>query len=349
MKTGNIVKKGLRVIALLLVLIVIGITLFLYQTLPQRDGELNIPGLKEKVEVIYDAWGVPHIYASNEEDAYRALGYVHAQDRLFQMEMTRRLAKGELAEVLGKKLLKTDKFFRTLWIKGFAKEYVKTIPGDNKALVLSKIYLEGVNHFLETGPTPIEFHLIGIPKKPFTLEDSFAIGGYISYSFASAFKTDPLLSYIKETYGAAYLKDLGYYSAKETIPGAGMHAGNYETLADLGLLAVEIEETTSPIGMFEGSNAWVISGSKTKSGKPILASDPHVKFSIPSVWYEAHVWAPGFELYGHYLAGVPMAMLGHNRHMGWGITMFKNDDINFFTEKVNPENPGEVWQNGKWE
>ena len=342
-------KKKYLFSAILIILVVTSaaVLIFLNTMLPQRSGEINIPGLNDKVNVIFDEWGVPHIYASNEEDAYRALGYLHAQDRLFQMEITRRLAKGELAEILGSSLLDTDRFFRTLRIKGFSKEYAEIQDKKRPAVKLGEAYIKGINHFIETGPAPVEFRILGIPKRPFTLEDSVAIGGYISYSFATAFKTDPLLTYIRDTLGTDYLKDMAYERE-----GKNQFAANNRTIdsmAALALLVIDIEKKFAPAGLFEGSNAWVVSGSRTESGKPILASDPHIAFSVPAVWYEAHIITPGFEFYGHYLAGVPIAMMGHNSRIGWGITMFKNDDVDFFIEKSNPDNRDQVWNRGRWE
>lgn len=334
-------------IAVILIILSAAIIVFLNSMLPQRSGEINIPGLKDKVNVIFDEWGVPHIYASNEEDAYRSLGYLHAQDRLFQMEITRRLARGELAEILGPSLLETDIFFRTLRIKGFSKEYAEIQDKSRPAVKFGEAYIAGINNFIETGPAPVEFRILGIPKRPFTLEDSVSIGGYISYSFATAFKEDPLLTYIRDNLGAAYLKDLAYEREDKNLSAA--YNKSTESMADLALLVMDIEKKFAPVGLFEGSNAWVVSGSRTKSGKPLLASDPHIAFSAPAVWYEAHIVTPEFEFYGNYLAGVPIAMMGHNSRIGWGITMFKNDDVDFFIEKAHPENRDKVWNNGRWE
>ncbi|MGK0289908.1 MAG: penicillin amidase, partial [bacterium] len=207
MKKVKILFLGIIV---LLSISAIGGYFFLNSKLAQRSGSLKIANLKKPVNVTFDKWGIPHIYAKNELDAYRALGYLHAQDRLFQMELIRRLAKGELSEILGDKLLPIDKLFRTLRIRRYAKEYEKNTPKNTKVYRSAQAYLDGVNQFIKKGKTPIEFTMLGIPKTPFTFADSISIGGYMAYSFAAAFRTDPLLSHIKQKLGNQYLKDLAF-------------------------------------------------------------------------------------------------------------------------------------------
>ncbi|HLO93034.1 MAG TPA: penicillin acylase family protein, partial [Burkholderiaceae bacterium] len=151
--------------------------------LPKRDGELQLRGLSQAVSVRFDAWGVPHVEAQNEADLYRALGYLHAQDRLFQMEIARRLARGELAEVLGEKLLPSDKLFRSLRLLDFAEARVKAESarpaGPAQTALLA--YLDGVNQYQTTRPAPLEFELLGIPKREFTPVDTYAVAGYLAY------------------------------------------------------------------------------------------------------------------------------------------------------------------------
>jgi len=139
---------------------------------------------------------------------------------------------------------------------------------------------------------------------------------------------------------------MGYQLAGR--PPLKLLAGTRQSLREIAGLVADIEAKYSPVGFFEGSNAWVVSGSKTKSGRPVFAGDPHIAFSCPSVWYEAHIVTPGFELYGHYLSGHPLALMGLNRKIAWTLTMFQNDDVDMFREKANPENPDQVWSDGKW-
>ena len=327
--------------------------------LPVRQGTVALKQLQAPVTVAYDERGVPHIHAANEADMYRALGYVHAQDRLFQMEMVRRLARGELAEVLGPKLLDTDKLFRTLGIRARADEMASKMDPktpSNQALLL---YLDGINQFQSSHPAPLEFDVLKIPKRPFTPQDSFAVSGYLAYSFAQAFRVEPALTHIRESLGPDYLRifDLEWHAegvtnpiAKHTSPAHPALALDRKDWAGLGQLAQLSQNAMEAAGVpvFEGSNAWAISGKRTVSGKPLLAGDPHIAYSAPAVWYEAHLSAPGFDLYGHYQALNPVALLGHNNQFGWSLTMFENDDVDLIAEKINPANPNQVSVHGQW-
>ncbi len=339
-------KISLASLIVVILIIAAVAAFYLNSRQPQRSGELKLPGLKHAVEVQFDKWAIPHIYAQAEKDAYHTLGYLHAQERLFHMEILRRLAKGQLSEVLGPKLVSTDKLFRTLRLKQFGQEYMQHQDPQSPPWVVAKAYIDGINYFMETGPTPIEFAILGIPKTPYTLADIVSLAGYMSYSFAAGFKTDPVLTFVRDKLGDNYLRDMGYRLAEQ--PPLKLLSGTQQSLQEIAGLLADIEVKYSPVGFFEGSNAWVVSGRKTKSGKPVLAGDPHIAFSCPSVWYEAHMVTPGFELYGHYLSGNPFALLGMNHKIAWTLTMFQNDDVDMFREKANPENPDQVWSDGKW-
>jgi len=318
---------------------------------PQRSGTLELSGLQAPVQVRWDEVGVPHISAANEPDLYRSLGYLHAQDRLFQMEMVRRLARGELAEILGPKLVETDRLFRTLGIRAHADAYAARVQAapPTPAMRALQAYLEGVNQYQATRPAPLEFEILGIPKRPFTMADTVSVAGYLAYSFAAAFRTEPALTYVRDQLGPDYLKvfELDWRPEGAVRTALGLKAGDWQ---DLTRLARSSEQALALAGVpqFEGSNAWALSGSRTRSGKPLLAGDPHIAFSVPAVWWEAHLQAPGFELYGHHQALNPMALLGHNRQFGWSLTMFQNDDLDLIVEKPNPDNPREVWFQGRW-
>ncbi len=312
-----------------------------------RSGDIKLPGLSGQVDVRFDTYAVPHIYAQNEIDAYYALGYVHAQDRLFHMELLRRLAKGELSEILGPKLKSTDSLFRTLRLKQFGKEYLAHADKTTPAYKISQAYLDGINHYMKTRPAPIEFDILKIPKKEYTLSDIVSVAGYMAYSFAAGFKSDPVLTFVRDELGRAYLEDMDYLPA--AVPPLKLLADTHTSLAQMAGLVADIETVYSPVGFFEGSNAWAVHGNKTASGKPILAGDPHIAHSCPSVWYEAHIVTKELNFYGHFLSGNPMALLGSNQKVAWTLTMFQNDDLDMFVEKQNPNNPDQVWSDGRWE
>ena len=329
-------------------LLAIAIAIFAYTLRPDYDGEKQLANLAEEVTVYYDTYGIPHIYGASENDVFRALGYVHAQDRLWQMELLRRIGSGGLSEVFGKDMLKTDKFFLSLGIDENSEKTVARLDLSSKEIQLSQAYLDGINQFIADGPKPVEFYLTGIERKPFVLKDIYNTMGYMAFSFAMAHKTDPLLTNIKDKLGAAYLEDLEIDVDPNTT-----WIKNYKRQAKDSIQNTITAMLTDALGeisipLFEGSNSWVIAPEKTKNGKVILANDPHIGFSQPSVWYEAHVNAPDYERYGYHIAGIPFPMLAHNRVNGYGITMFENDDVDFYYEEENPSNNNQYKTNTGW-
>lgn len=347
----KILKRILIGLVALFFLLLAGGYAYLKSTGPEYSGELKLKGLKAEVEVLYDDYGVPHIYALNAEDAYFALGYVHAQDRLFQMEMLRRAAGGRLSEILGKDLLPVDKLFRTLSLNVFAKEHARKFLGsdssDFQKAALS--YQKGINQFIKTGKTPVEFTIVGIPKTEFTPEDIYLAVGFMSFGFAEGIKADPVLEKIKSELGEAYLADLAVQTPKTAVRIKNFQGPVKGLSADPLITGLNEAINKIPVPLWPGSNGWVIDGSRTVSGFPILANDTHIGFAQPAVWYEAHIEYPGFKFYGHHLAGVPFALLGNNNFCGWGLTMFENDDTDFFRETPNPDNAGQVKFSDQWE
>jgi penicillin amidase len=340
----------------LIFLILAGLSLYgyLWSLAPKYAGELKIKGLQQDVEVFFDEYGIPHIYAQSEEDAYFALGYVHAQERLFQMEMIRRVGEGRLAEILGENFVENDKFMRTIGIQAHAKVSAqkfmnaRTEPYQKAAWA----YIDGINQFIETGATPIEFTLMGIPKQKFSPENLYAITGFMAFGFADAFRTDPLMSKIQRKFGNTYLQDLALVTPSNTekIPVFSAKPDTNKISETEEKIAATVQKIMDnlPVPAWIGSNSWVIAPTKTESGKVIFTNDAHIGYAQPSVWYEAHLEAPGFSFYGNHLAGIPFGTIGHTRTHAWGMTMFENDDLDFFREKTNPQNPNQVWYKGQW-
>ncbi|HQX04828.1 MAG TPA: penicillin acylase family protein, partial [Flavobacterium sp.] len=332
-------KKIVVVIFILFVILAIGVVSYGYFLTPKYDGELALNSIQKETTVYFDEYGIPHIYAASQKDAMTTLGYVHAQDRLWQMELMRRIAPGRLSELFGSVMLKNDKFFTGLGIDEDTEKAIAQLDKKSESYQLTLAYLDGVNQFLEEGPTPIEFQLVGVTKEKFTIKDVYNIFGYMSFSFAMAQKTDPLLTDIRDEFGMDYLKDFG-------IDGSLAHTqlksfkGKSEAYVEISKSVTSLLEN-SPIPSFIGSNSWVVGPQKTKSGKVLFANDPHIGFSQPATWYEAHIVTPGYEMYGYYLAGTPFPLLGHNRQYAYGLTMFENDDMDLFLETNNPENENE--------
>ena len=330
--------KIIKIVFLVCVLVFVSAWLYSRTLYPTYEGELSLENLSENVTVHFDENGVPHINAETQKDAYTALGYVHAQDRLWQMELIRRIAPGRLSEIFGDKLVETDVFFAGLGLVEDANKSIAKIDINSEAYKLTMAYLDGVNQFVEEGATPIEYNLIGLEKTKFTVNDVYNVFGYMSFSFAIAQKTDPLLQEIKEKLGDNYLAELEIPVYSNT---ALLKSEKNPIVKASFAKAMTAMYEQLPISPFIGSNSWVIAADKTKNGKVIFANDPHIGFSQPSVWYQSHIKTPDYEMYGYSLALTPFPLLGHNRDYAYGLTMFENDDVDFYIEKNNPENLNE--------
>ena len=329
-------RRFLIVIVSLIVILLLALMFYYFYSKPTYEGNLKLKNIQKETTVYFDDFGVPHIYANSQKDAMIALGYVHTQDRLWQMELLRRIAPGRLSEMFGSKLLKTDRFFAGLGIDENSEKAIANLDKNSEAYQLALAYIDGINQYLEEGKTPIEFHLLGLKKDKFTLKDVYNIFGYMSFSFAMAQKTDPLLTEIRDKLGSEYLKDFGLDGSLGTTQIKNFD-GKAIDYAEISKSVASLLDS-SPVPAFIGSNSWVIAPQKTKNGKVIFANDPHIAFSQPCTWYEAHIVVPDFEIYGYYLAGTPFPLLAHNRDYAFGLTMFENDDLDMFQEEDNPNN-----------
>jgi penicillin G amidase len=339
-------KKALLIVLTLLVVLGIGVFAYTQYLKPKYNGEIGLKNINKTTTVYFDDFGVPHIYAETQNDAMVALGYVHAQDRLWQMELMRRIAPGRLSEIFGSKALKNDMLFAGIGIDENSEKAIAQLDKNSQTYKLATAYLDGVNQYIENGKTPLEFQLIGIKKEKYTLKDIYNIFGFMSFSFAMAQKTDPLLTDIRDKFGMDYLKDFGldgslfktqlknYKGTRGKAEQSGAKSNDYSEISKVVASLLD----NSPIPAFIGSNSWVIGAQKTKNGKVIFANDPHIGFSQPCTWYEAHIVTPDYEMYGYYLAGTPFPLLGHNRQYAYGLTMFENDDLDLFQEEENPQN-----------
>jgi penicillin amidase len=338
------VKWILGVLISIVVVFFIVVYGYFKSTLPDYDGELIVPGITGPVEIIRDSFGMPHIYAENDEDAAFAMGYVMAQDRLFQMDLVRRAVRGELAEILGEGAVGVDKFFRTIT----AVRSVDDIAGDYPPEVIASMeaYAAGINYYLEnhTGPLPLEFTLLGYEPEPWQATDGIAVYYYMAWDLNSSFSTEMLFASIREAVGEELADDLfpSYADGYPTIVPGGI--SSIDTLKTM-LLAREITQT-------EGggvSNNWVISGDKSETGMPILANDMHLGHGSPGIWYEAHINTPEMNVSGVVLPGMPFVVVGATDHTAWGFTNTMVDDSDYYIEKLNPENPEQYEFRGRWE
>ncbi|MBY6185201.1 penicillin acylase family protein [Marinobacter hydrocarbonoclasticus] len=292
---------------------------------PQYDGTNVLPGLEHTTSVRFDDYGVPVIKAQSDEDALRALGWMHAQERLFQMDVLRRVGKGELAALLGEPAIKTDELFRTLGTREWSK--VQASQMETSEPELSRwvdAYHQGVNQAIKALPTPLEYRLIGAAPEPFSRVDVFATLSYMAHSFTSAFKQDPLLTALMAELDPIYHHALvsGWPDHYAAAPSKAQFTAWQKHTDQLDQLL--------PLGTLQGSNGWVLSPERSVSGAPLFANDPHISFSTPQVWYEAQLHTPERALYGFYLPGLPIPLLGRTPERAWGLTMLLNDDADLF-------------------
>ena len=304
--------------------------LYLRQSLPQTTGETRVAGLAGPVEVMRDRYGIPHIFAGSNEDASFALGYVHAQDRLWQMEMSRRIAAGRVSEIVGPGGLETDRFLRTLGVRRAAEANLRTLDAETRKLL--EAYAAGVNAFLASGPVlPVEFWLTGARPEPWTPLDSMAWGKMMAWDLGGNWRSELLRMRLAKTLPLARIHEFLPPYPGEQAP----------VIADLKELYGTMERDAIRLAQFApdndgvGSNNWVVSGERSTSGKPLLANDPHLGLTAPPVWYFAHLNAPGINVIGATLPGVPGVILGRNERIAWGMTNTGPDVQDLYIEKLD--------------
>lgn len=320
---------------------------FVKGSLAPMDGELRLKNLSSTVTVTRDKYGIPHISAKTTNDAYRALGFVMASERLFQMEMQRRVANGELSELFGPKMLDTDKLFRTLGLRhSMAQMIDKKIQNktlDTKMWGELEAFYDGVNQYQFTQKLPIEFSLLGIKPRVFSALDGYAFIGLMSFSFGVATSGEPLMTKLQARIGAELTDELRNELAPVDVN--KVKKNNESAIKNKRVVEGESRYPVSKIlanleqgfTLFEGSNGWIVSGKRSASGFPILANDPHISYSHPGVWFEAHIKAGDYETYGHFLSVLPFPVLSHNLERAWGLTMSLVDDMDLYREKLNPK------------
>ncbi len=359
-------------LVLLLVAALAGSYVYARRSLPQVGGELQLTGLTAPVTVYRDEWGVPHIEAQSAHDLYMAQGYVTAQDRLWQMDLSRRAASGRLAEIFGEAAVETDKYFRTLMLRRAAEWSLEAYSPETVAIL--EAYAAGVNAYIKQavreGRLPVEFTILGYEPDPWTPVDTLAIGKYMAYDLSNSFPKeiyryqlrqkvgDELALELFPVYpvdGITIMKYRGAFATPQHETAAANRermlaelppAGNPIDVSDLWAAAVLPDE-------FVGSNNWVVSGALTKSGKPLLANDPHLGVGIPSIWYQTHLVLSGdgeqMNVIGVTFPGSPGIVIGHNERIAWGVTNTGPDVQDLYIEKRNPDNPYQFEYRGEWE
>ncbi len=356
-------KKYILIFGVPLLVVFLIVFIVLWRTIsspwPQTRGELALPGLQDQVEVLRDDRGIPHIYASNPHDLFMAQGFVHAQDRFWQMEFWRRIGAGRLSELFGESQLDTDRFLRTLGIVPAAEETWKALDPETRAALTA--YADGVNAYIEQNKDdlPLEFKVlkltgVAIEPEPWTPINTLTWVTLMSFDLGGNYKSELRRAQLMAIYGETWMRelmDLPYAESRPTIVPEGiawekLSAG--ETLAHLpdGRL----------LGWEEGvgSNNWVVAGSRTETGLPLLANDPHLSMQMPSIWYENGLHCEPFgpdcpyDVVGFSFASAPGVIIGHNQRIAWGVTNVGPDVQDLYIERINPDNPNQYEVNGQW-
>jgi penicillin amidase len=347
--------------------------LFFGRPLPKVKGSLHLAGLEKRVEVLRDEWGVPHIYAGSAHDLFLAQGYVHAQDRLWQMELQRRAGSGRLSEVLGEVTLEVDRFFRTVGLNRAAEAEFETIDAETRGVL--EAYAAGVNAYLTSYAhrRPVEFKLLRFDPEPWQPVDSLYWAKVMAWNLGCNWDSELIRARLAARLGADLAADLEPLFPADNpamVHGRGLAAGaapppngwRSDALRDAlrmveGLfqprsmdpsLAAPLPGPLQTGARGGGSNQWVVAGSRSDSGKPLLANDTHMQLQIPAIWYEVHLDGGDYHVTGVSLPGLPGVVVGHNERCAWGMTTAWQDAQDLYVERLNPANPHQYEFQGTW-
>jgi penicillin amidase len=347
-------KKIIIGIAVTLPVIVLAVVLFLRYELtksfPQTTGVVSVEGLSSPVQIYRDRLGVPHVFAQDDEDLMFGVGYVHAQDRLWQMELSRRAGEGRLSEAFGARTLDFDRMFRTIGFQRLAQRLEKSLHPESHRLLVA--YARGVNSFISNhkGKLPVEFDILGITPEPWTVEDCLIIVRLMAWELNMSWWIDLTLGDLANKLGDEKAKEIfPTYPENGPIILPAPPGKKYPFAStDLRRIDLAYREFLGIEGTGIGSNSWTIDGTKSITGKPLLANDPHLTLTAPSRWYEIHVSGAGFDVAGVSIPGVPGIVIGRNKHIAWGLTNGMIDDADFYIEKMDSLHPNQYFFNGDW-
>lgn len=309
------------------------------------EGSIETPGLTAEVEIITDRWGVPHIYAGSREDAYFTQGYLHASERLFQVDVTRRLAQGRLAEILGEFVLPLDQYFRTLGLGRMAKSWAGSVDDDSRRIAVP--YFEGFKAGAAAFPAPVEYQILGL--EPDVAQDfdeaisnAYSIALLLAFTLSANRDLELLRLWLARALGPNIARRLSPFVGEvpvSSLPASETFKGLIRSLTDAAREAGRVPGV--------GSNNWVVSGDRTTTGKPLLANDPHLKIQMPSIWMEMHVACPDLEVAGVSLPGAAGILIGHNRRIAWGFTNTGSDVEDVYLERLSDDGKSYEFK-GEW-
>jgi len=352
MKTLRIILYSLAVIVVIAIVAgFIFISGIKRGALPKYSGELSLKGLSGEVKVYRDERGMPHIYAADEHDLYYAVGYVMAQERLWQMDLIRRATTGRLSEIFGEDFLKADMYLRSLDMTNKSKMVLK--DSDPVILDAMKAYCDGVNNYIDLAgkKLPPEFRILGYKPDPWKLEDLANIIGYMGWDLAKWNLDADIENYqLVEKFGLEKANELipDWKAVSSFVfPGFGLDDATLKNVTNMLKSLDKVE--AAGITAFSGSNNWAVAGRKTWTGKPVLSNDMHLALASPGIWIQMHQVIPGkLNVTGVVVPGEPFVVCGHNERVAWGMTNLMVDDIDLYLEKINPADSNQYYFNGAW-
>ncbi|MEE8479435.1 MAG: penicillin acylase family protein, partial [Candidatus Neomarinimicrobiota bacterium] len=340
---------------LVIILVLFVIILFLVRGIatkgiPDYNAKIHLKNLKEDVTVYRDEFAVPHIFAKNDEDLYRATGYCMAQDRLWQFDLIRRASTGELSEIFGRDMINADQMLRMLRIPEKSRSILKN--ADENLLGILNAFCDGVNQYIDTHQRnlPPEFSILGYKPDKWLPEHSINLIGYMAWDLTMPWHIETVFQRIREKVGddkfAKLVPDL---DLQKTVIYTEIGENESVIGTDSPYLAASTKLKDLGLEIFNGSNNWAVSGAKSISGKPLFSNDMHLGLSAPGIWYTMHQVVEGkFNVTGVAVPGQPLVVAGHNEYIAWGMTNVMVDDMDFYYERINPDNPDEYWFNGQW-
>ncbi|MEJ2723093.1 MAG: penicillin acylase family protein [Deltaproteobacteria bacterium] len=341
----KVLKWAASIFLSLVIMVCVAGYVWVKSTVPDYSGEITAP-VRAPVKIVRDAYGVPYVLAESEEDGFVGVGLAMAQDRMFQMELIRRAAQGRLSEVLGPGLVETDKLFLALTALKSLEEHYRELSPELKLCM--EAFSKGVNLFLETGPLPLEFRVLGFKPAPWRPADFLGVALIMAWDQSSAWSIDLTAAAVADKLGPEAARGFfpDYPQAGPTVvPEGGFMASGAADFMRAGLKARELFGA----GAAGGSNAWVVSGEKSVTGAPILANDMHLDLSQPPIWWECGLIAGERKVKGVLVPGEPLALAGQSPHLAWGLSNVMADDADFFVEILNPDNPDEYLVGQSWE
>lgn len=331
--------KIIKIFSIILIVVILIIFTIIRFTLPDYNKTISSKEINNTIQIYRDDYGMPIVVAENDEDLAFGIGYAMGQDRLFQMDLIRRVIQGRLSEVLGADLISVDKFFLTITAGKSTEEIYQSYPENIKKILIA--YSKGINEFIKNNRLPVEFHLLGYKPEEWRPEDSLSVFYYMSYDLNTSFDTDILFYLLTQKFGLEKAKEL----FPDYIPQRGeiLEVAKYQNSNILNHQLLSVLNVINQIKELTGSertgasNNWVISKEKSLTDTPIVASDMHLGFGLPGIWYEAQLITPEMNVSGLLLPGIPFVVVGANENVAWAFTNVMADDADFYIEQINPE------------